>query len=60
MYLLVVMLSSTTKTSKTGDMPLPHPAARSTRPTGMVFTLVIPVLSTQQRATMLTPASVSR
>ena len=52
MCLLVVMLSSTTKTSKTGDMPMPQPAARSSRPAGMALTLVIPALSTQHSATM--------
>ncbi len=40
MCLLVVMLSSITKTSKTGDMPMPQPAARSNRLTGMALTLV--------------------
>src|SRR5260221_64399 len=54
------MRSSTTKTSKTGDIPMPHPAARSRRPTGMALTRVIPALSTQQSASMLTPASLSR
>src|SRR5215472_6484532 len=57
MCLLVVMLSST---SNTGDMPIPQPAARSSRPVGMALTRVIPALSTQQNATILTPSSVSR
>ena len=60
MCLLVVMLSSTTNTSKTGDIPIPHAAARSRRPIGIDLTLVMPELSTQHAASMLTPASASR
>src|SRR5215469_16212681 len=60
MCLLVVMLSSTTNTSNTGDIPMPHPATLSSRPIGMALTRVIPALSTQQTATRLTSAAARR
>src|SRR5258706_2869952 len=55
----VVIESSTTKTSKTGDIPTPVVTASASRPTGTVLTRVMPALSTTVRATATTPRSVS-
>src|SRR5215831_4902830 len=60
MCLLVVMSSLTRKTSNTGDIPTPQPAARSSRPTGTVLARAMPALSTQPSATIVTPAPASR
>jgi hypothetical protein len=57
---LVVMVSLTRNTSNTGDIPMPHPAARSSRPSGMVLARAMPALSTQLSATIVTPAAASR
>src|SRR5579859_2326116 len=51
------MASLTRKTSNTGDMPTPQPAARASCPTGTHLTRVTPVLSTQHSATTLTPSA---
>src|SRR5437763_2808341 len=59
MWAEVVIESSTTNTSKTGDIPTPAVTASASRRTGTVFTRLIPALSTQVRATATTPRSAS-
>jgi hypothetical protein len=39
---------------------MPQPAARSSRPSGMVLVRAMPALSTQPSATIVTPAAASR
>src|SRR5918999_63216 len=56
---LAVMESSTRKTSKTGDMPIPYRTARSRSEIGTVFTRVTPALSTWERATTRMPCAPS-
>src|SRR5438094_245308 len=59
MWAEVVIESSMTNTSKTGDIPTPAVTASASRRTGTVFTRLIPALSTQVRATATTPRSAS-